>query len=291
MKRVRKGKRKSNTSRDWKALPFVLLGFIGAGLIVYHLWTKPAPTKSLHPTPSLDAAEPDTQDMDSSEPFSVPAEDTTPEIAIPSPALPDLPPLNESDAPLRQEALEITTHADFYTWVAPDELIRRFVAVVDNLAAGNSPARELEFIAPNKKFSATVNKDRQWVTHPKSFARYHPIANLFNSLNVESSLGLLRRWYPLFQEAYVELGYPDREFKEVLQRAIDELLATPSLEKSPILVQRTGRYDYEDPLLEGRSPAQRQLLRMGSKNVKTIKAKLREFRAGLANEVESILEK
>jgi hypothetical protein len=109
-------------------------------------------------------------------------------------------------------------------------------------------------------------------------------------LDVESSLDLFRRWYPLFQEAYIELGYPDREFKQVLQKAISELLATPTPEKIPTLVRRTGRYEYKDPLLEGSSPAQRQLLRMGSQNVKTIKAKLREFKAGLADEAGATLE-
>ncbi len=228
--------------------------------------------------------------MDETQPLPVPAEETAPETATPSPALPELPSLNESDDLLRQEALAITTQADFQAWVAPDELIRRFVVVVDNLAVGNSPSRELEFMAPSKKFSAARNEDGRWVTTAGSFGRYNLIANLFASLDVESSLSLFRRWYPLLQEAYVELGYPDREFKEVLQRAIRELLATPTLEGNPILVQRTGRYEYKDPKLEGSSPAQRQLLRMGSKNVKTIKAKLREFRAGLADEVDPTLE-
>ena len=40
-------------------------------------------------------------------------------------------------------------------------------------------------------------------------------------------------------------------------------------------------YAYADPRLEGLSPAQKQLLRMGPENVKAIQAKLREIAAVL----------
>lgn len=283
MKHVRTRKQKLNPSHNWSALPYVLFIFTGIGLLAYAFWTKPAPAPSLQPTPALDTTESEPEDMDPIKPLSVPAENTLPEMPAPSPEMPPLPPLNESDAALRKEALGITAHAEFYTWIAPDELIRRFVVVVDNLAVGNSPTRELEFMAPREKFSAVTNKTGQWFTSPKSFSRYNHMANLFNSLHVESCLVLLQRWYPLLQEAYVELGYPEREFREVLQMAVDELLATPTLKENPALVQRTGRYEYKDPLIEGLSPARRQLLRMGSENVEVIKTKLSEFKTGLAN--------
>lgn len=198
--------------------------------------------------------------------------------------LPAIPSLNESDTVLRREAERLSALPTFQQWIAPEDLIRRFVVIVENLAVGNSPTQELEFMAPDEEFSATVNKDGKWVTNPKSFERYDLMTNVFDSLHVPTCMHLFQRWRPLFQEAYAELGYPAEGFQNALVTAIDELLATPAPETPPTLVRRTGRYAYEDPLLEGLNPARRQLLRMGSANTILVQAKLRVFRSALTRQ-------
>ncbi|MBW2712667.1 MAG: DUF3014 domain-containing protein, partial [Deltaproteobacteria bacterium] len=243
MKGIRKSRRQTDSSHDWSLLLFVLLAVIGAGLIAYQLWPEPAPTAAPIPAPTVDIKEPRVQEIEAMPPPTVVEPAPEPLSAPLDPVRPDLPSLDASDELLRQEALEVTTQPDFHTWVAPEELIRRFVVIVDNLAVGNSPTRELEFMALEGRFSATLNDDGHWVTHRKSFARYNLITEIFKSINVDICLQLFQRWYPLFQEAYVELGYPDAEFKEALRGAIKELLETPTPKTNPTLIQRTGRYE------------------------------------------------
>jgi hypothetical protein len=91
-------------------------------------------------------------------------------------------------------------------------------------------------------------------------------------------------YYPLFQEAYRELGYPDGYFNDRLVAVIDHLLATPDLPQPPALTQAKVLYEYADPALESRSAGQKLLLRSGPDNEAAIKAKLREIRAVLTSQ-------
>jgi hypothetical protein len=271
---------------DWSIALFAVFALLGVGLLVYSLLptfspvTPPstiAPQEAPPVTPSADL------DFSSAD---IPEERVEPTLIEPAVNLPAIPSLNDSDTVLRREAERLSALPPFQQWIAPEDLIRRFVVIVENLAVGNSPTQELEFMAPDEEFSATVNEDGKWVTQPKSFARYDLMANVFDSLHVPTCMHLFQRWLPLFQEAYAELGYPAEGFQNALVMAIDELLATPVPEFPPILVQRTSRYAYENPLLEGLSPAQRQLLRMGSANTILVQAKLRVFRSELTRSAD-----
>jgi Protein of unknown function (DUF3014) len=56
-----------------------------------------------------------------------------------------------------------------------------------------------------------------------------------------------------------------------------ELLETPVIEKPIALTRPSVMYAFEDPELETLSSAQRQLLRMGPRNVRIVQQKLREI--------------
>ncbi len=91
-------------------------------------------------------------------------------------------------------------------------------------------------------------------------------------------VAVYRHFYPLFQQAYVELGYPQGYFNDRLVAAIDDLLATPEPAEPPRLVQQKVIYQFADSDLEGRSAGQKIMLRIGTENARTVKAKLREIR-------------
>jgi hypothetical protein len=91
-------------------------------------------------------------------------------------------------------------------------------------------------------------------------------------------------YYPLFQQAYRELGYPDGYFNDRLVVVIDHLLQTPDVTQPVALTQPNVMYEYADPALESRSAGQKLLLRSGPENETAIKAKLREIRAALTGE-------
>jgi len=87
------------------------------------------------------------------------------------------------------------------------------------------------------------------------------------------------RFYPLFQKAYQDLGYPNGYFNDRLVQVIDVLLATPQVAGPIELVRPNVMYVFADPALEARPAGQKLLIRMGPDNAATVKAKLKELRA------------
>jgi hypothetical protein len=94
-------------------------------------------------------------------------------------------------------------------------------------------------------------------------------------------VALYVRFYPLFQQAYAELGYPSRYFNDRVFEVIDHLLATPDVRGPIALVQPKVLYEYADPALQDLSAGQKMLVRMGPENEAKVKAKLRELKKAL----------
>jgi hypothetical protein len=90
--------------------------------------------------------------------------------------------------------------------------------------------------------------------------------------------------YPLFQQAYRQLGYPKGYFNDRLIVAIDDMLAAPEPAQPPAVVRSKAYYVYADPALESLSTGQKLLLRAGPANAVKIKAKLRAIRAALTGQ-------
>jgi hypothetical protein len=97
------------------------------------------------------------------------------------------------------------------------------------------------------------------------------------SLDTEGTAEQYRRLRPLFQEAYRDLGFRT-SFDAALAGAVEMLLAVP-VPQGPVELERAGvgAYEYRDPELEGLSPAQKHLLRMGPRNIERVQAKLRHL--------------
>jgi hypothetical protein len=115
-----------------------------------------------------------------------------------------------------------------------------------------------------------------------NFERYAALVSIASNADSKQLASMYRRYYPLFQEAYVDLGYPDGYFNDRLVEVIDHLLATPDVTGPIRLTQPGVFYQYADPSLEERSAGQKMLIRMGPKNAAAVKAKLRELRKEIA---------
>ena len=90
------------------------------------------------------------------------------------------------------------------------------------------------------------------------------------------------RAYPLFQQAYRELGYPDGYFNDRLVVALEDMLAAPETGAPVKLVRPKVVYEFADPALETASAGQKIMIRMGADNARRVKAKLKEIRQSLA---------
>jgi hypothetical protein len=188
--------------------------------------------------------------------------------------------LDKSDDLVRQLAKELSSHPKIDLWLKSKDLIRRFTAAVDNIANGLSPRPHVDFFAPEGEFKI-IKRGDLYYADPDGYSRYDPVVDVFVSLDSKKSVNLLRGLRPLFQEAYRDLGYPNRDFEETLVRAIDELLRTPIVEGDILLEKAVVNYIMVDPALEGLSDAQKHLLRMGPENVGAVQTKLREMAAAL----------
>lgn len=192
-----------------------------------------------------------------------------------------LPTLKESDPAVRDALVGVLGEEPIAQYLVPQEVIRRFVVTVDNLsrkkvAVDLRPVKTVpgEFVASGDGESAVLDA--------KNYARYNPLIRIVQAADAKQLAVAYRRFYPLFQESYQNLGYPSAYFNDRLVEVIDHLLETPDV-KGPIkLVQPRVYYQFADPALESRSAGQKLLIRMGSENAAVIKAKLKELRAEVA---------
>lgn len=205
-----------------------------------------------------------------------------------------LPALANSDTYLEEGIRSLMARHDMLRFVQLDGFVRRVVATVDNLARTHAAPRLWPVNPTSGRFTTTETGATTTTISAKNSQRYTPLVHLIESLDTPKTVALYVRAYPLFQEAYEELGYPRGYFNDRLIAVIDRLLATPTRAeplavkltevKGPIETARPWvRYEFADPALESLSAGQKMLLRTGPDNEARLKIKLLEFRRQLTS--------
>jgi hypothetical protein len=192
----------------------------------------------------------------------------------------ELPPLDQTDALVRQLVGALSSHPTVAAWLATDGLLRSFTLAVENVADGNTPARRLPALRPAGQFRVTEDDDDVLID-ARSYERYAPLAAAIDSLNAEGTARLYSTLKPRLEEAYAELGR-QRSFDVALEQAFVEMLRTPALDGQVRVVPKgAALYAFEDPRFERLTAAQKQLARMGPRNVRVIQDKLRQIALAL----------
>lgn len=205
---------------------------------------------------------------------SAPTPLETPE---PTPTPIDLPPLNESDGAVRGLIAALSAHPEFAAWFVPEDLLRRFVVVVENIADGEDPSVHLKHLAPQALFAASGSGDEIFID-ARSFARFDEVGEIAMSIDAAEAVRIYHGAQARISEAYKELGHPTGAgFDRTLRRAIDKLIMTPLKQGRVDLVRYSVAYEFADRRLEGLEPAQKALVRMGAENQRRIQNKLREI--------------
>ena len=194
----------------------------------------------------------------------------------------ELPPLDESDSYFAMALVEVFGE-DIEAMLSDVALIDKTVASVDNLARG----RVAEKVRPVGRIAGSFDvvaaaENGPFYMSSDNFARYDGIVNMMTSADLDQLVATYRRFYPLIQEAYVRLGYPESYFNDRAVAVIDEMLATPEPEQPIQLVRPHVLYEYADPDLEGLSAGQKLLLRMGPDHAGRVKAVLTDIRQRIA---------
>ncbi len=199
----------------------------------------------------------------------------------------DLPPIGQTDAIVRELVARLSSHPTIAAWLTTDELIRNFTVVVENIANGKTPSGHLGKVRPTGAFQVREDRGSLWID-PRSFRRYDKYADAVAALDARGAARLYATLRPRMIDGYRELGHPDGNFDQTLERALVELLKTPVVEGDIALASKTVAYEFADPRLQSLSSAQRQFLRMGSRNVRLIQGKLREMAPFLGIPPESL---
>ncbi|MEM1205142.1 MAG: DUF3014 domain-containing protein [Acidobacteriota bacterium] len=194
---------------------------------------------------------------------------------------PEMPPLDASDAVVRELASTLTEHPKLAAWLVPDDLVRKLVATVDNIARGDSPRPHLKHMVPEGPFEVEARPGGGLRVAESSYRRYDLVTEVFTSLDIGATVRLYYDMEPLFDEAWAELGDPRVTFRESLAQSIDLLMEVPIPEGSPSVDPKVSSYVYSDPALEQRTEAEKHLLRLGPENARKVQTKLRFLRAAL----------
>jgi Protein of unknown function (DUF3014) len=246
------------------AIPIVVV--IGAGVALYYgrkaSEPKPEPAAQTQPASSVapPVQHPIGQDADVAKP---------------------LPELANSDREV-QDSLVGALGRSLEQVLVPKDIVRHAVVTIDNLPR-KKVAIQLRPIKPVGG-ELVVAAGGEPTLSADNAARYAPVMAVVKNADVAQVVSVYRHFYPLFQQAYVDLGYPDGYFNDRLVEVIDHLLATPDVTGPIKLTQPSVFYQYADPSLEERSAGQKLMIRLGPENAAAVKAKLRELRKEVAKQ-------
>lgn len=249
---------------------FVLV-LLGGAVFAYFLWQQ-GPTFRQRLTPPTEAPAPPV----------VAKEEPAIKYPVPETREKPLPSLEKSD-PVALDALaELFGAKAAKQFFQPQEIIRRAVVTIDNLPRNVVSAQLMPTKPVAGKFR-TSGEGETLVMSEANYARYTPFIRLAEKVDAKLLVAAYTRLYPLFQQAYRELGYPKGYFNDRLVAVIDHMLDAPRSKGEIALEQPRVFYKFVDPELESLSAGHKLMLRIGNENAALVKKKLREVRAELVS--------
>ncbi|MEO8484709.1 MAG: DUF3014 domain-containing protein [Betaproteobacteria bacterium] len=249
-----------------------ILLLVGGG--AWYLWSN---FYAARPAPVADATAP------APPPAAAPQEPAVQHpIETSAPAEP-LPVLAESDKAIAAALASAIDSDAMARFLVNQDFVRRFVATVDNLPRKTYAQRLSPFKPAPGAFDVSRSGDQLRIS-PQNTERYALAVRMLEAVNTQKLVATYVRYYPLFQEAYREQGYPKAYFNDRLVEALDVMIATRESPGQLALAQPKVLYEYADPALESLPAGQKIMLRLGPENAARAKVKLREIRALVAKE-------
>jgi len=242
---------RSSSPLRW-IVPLVLVLAVGAFLA--YRW--------LGPTETPPALEPP--------PVAQPAPEPAPALT----AAPAEPPATAAEAPGLLE--RASTNPLFRIGLTLPGLVRRWAVVTENLAQGDSPRKELPFLAPRGAFKV-VSRGGRLAFAPESWARYDELGAAVGSIDARAAASAYRRLHGVLEAAFQALGYKPGALDAATARALGRLVAAPLASADTELVEAEGLYVYADQKLEQLPEVEKHLLRMGPRNEAIVQAKAKEL--------------
>ena len=198
--------------------------------------------------------------------------------AAPAPPVAQPADLAASDADLRAEAAAVFGTTPVEALLIPDRIVQNIVATVDSLDREPIPLR-FRAIVNVPEVPVIEKSGDTLVLSSDNDERYRLLGDALRETDARAMTSVYLRYYPLFQRAYREMGYPGAHFNDRVVQIIDHLLAAPDVEGPIELVRPKVLYQFADAELEALSSGQKTMIRIGPANATAVKQRLREVRA------------
>ena len=99
-----------------------------------------------------------------------------------------LPLLNDSDELIRDGVVSLTRHEGVNAWLAPNQLIRKFVAFTDNVARGQVAKGPIRSLAPEGPFLVHKIDEKTFELDHLSYGRYTPFVKIAVSIDARRAV-------------------------------------------------------------------------------------------------------
>jgi len=200
---------------------------------------------------------------------------------------PVLPLLNNSDSYVREELATMDGTSSLLMYLVSDELVRKFVVMIENISRGEFPERNLPLLYPQERMTVTELGSEFYLMDEQSYQRFNALVTSLTNISTESAVDFYQQLQPLFREAYAELGLRNSEFNDVLMLAIDNVLNARMAPQPQQLIRPNLNYLYANPEIENYSDVEKLLLRLGPENTERLQRRLEFFKRRL--ELDSAL--
>lgn len=240
----------------------VVLVVFCAGWYLQRVWEQPFPAEVASISPLKAASAP-------IEPLS--ASGISEKEAAPSFA--PIPPADISDSAVIAAANDLAPQ--LVQWLAPSEQVRKWVALVDQMAAGKLPRSYLPLDYPMTSF-LTKQRHNRLMLNKANYRRADWLINVVTNISTVSLAHTYQTWLPQLNTAFRDIGGKGG-FDKRLREAIHQVLVVQPL-KSPADLTRIGDYyQFTDPKLEHASAFEKFLWRLGPDNTERLQSYLHEL--------------
>ncbi len=129
-----------------------------------------------------------------------------------------LPRLDDSDPLFRDSVVTLSRIEAVNGWLGGNNLIRKTVLVVDNLARGTLIREPLAILTPTEPFSAIELAEDEFELNPASYRRFDRVTEIFDSLDSRRTAELYVLLHPLFEEAWRNWATGKDDFRRCCSR-------------------------------------------------------------------------
>ncbi len=201
-----------------------------------------------------------------------------------------LPSLDDADAYFHLSLVNVFGR-DVGDLLIEEALIEKLVTTMDNLTRSRISKRIRPIGPVGGRFEVdALGGDQEYLLSEHNYRRFDVLVDMLVNADVSTLFDTYQRFYPLFQEAFVRLGYPKGYLNDRVVEVIDHLLDAPRVEGPIRLVRPHVLYNFSDPELEALSSGQKMLLRMGNDHAAQVKQTLRQFRTVITQAQQSQLD-